>query len=76
MKALIKVWEELKRVLKIIGDFNARVILTIFYFFILGPLSLIVRIRDPLVLRKDKPHGWIVKSPAAEPPLEQMLRQW
>jgi hypothetical protein len=76
MTRLRNVWEGFKRGCRIIGDFNARVILTLFYFLILGPLSMVVRIRDPLMLRKQKPQGWNVKQTPAEPSMARMLQQW
>ncbi len=39
---LKKVWEGWKAIAKRIGDFNARLILTLFYFLIVGFFSLLV----------------------------------
>jgi hypothetical protein len=60
-----KLWEGWKGVAKKIGDFQARVILTLLYFIIIGPFALIVRWgADPLALKKGRPQGW---RPKAEP---------
>jgi hypothetical protein len=46
-------WQGWQRVAKKIGDFQARLILTLFYFLIVLPTGLIARLfADPLALRK------------------------
>ena len=58
-----KLWSGWKRFAKKIGDFQARVILTILYFVIIGPFALIVRWgADPLSLKKGAQQGWHLKS--------------
>jgi hypothetical protein len=68
-------WEGWKRVARKIGDFNARLILSLFYFLILFPFSMMVRLSDPLRLRKNSP-GWTEKPASAETPLKRALEQW
>ena len=70
-----RMWEGWKRVAKKIGDFNARLILSLFYFIILGPFSVLVRISDPLRLRKNS-HGWTKRPVSDETALKRALEQW
>ena len=58
-------WEGWKRVAKKIGNFQARVLLAIFYFTLFCPFALVVRwSSDPLALKGKKPRGWQPLSPA------------
>ena len=40
-----------------IGDFQARILLSLFYFVILGPFALVLRRRDPLAIAAGRPRG-------------------
>ena len=72
-----KLWSGWKRFAKKIGDFQARLILTIFYFIIIGPFALIVRwAADPLSLKKGAQHGWRVKTNGEDHPMERALNQF
>lgn len=56
-------WEGWKRVARKIGDFQARIILVVFYFGILGPFALVLRLTsDPLSLRRGVPRGWNIRT--------------
>ena len=71
---LRRLWEGWKRVGRKIGDFQARVLLTFFYFVVLAPFALAVRWKaDPLGLKRDG--GWhpVVR---AGTPLERARRQF
>ena len=71
---LRRLWEGWKRVGRKIGDFQARVILTLFYFVILAPFALVVRFKaDPLGLKRSG--GWhpVVHAGAS---LERAHRQF
>jgi len=48
------------RVARVIGDFNARVLLTVMFIVVLVPISLIWRLtgRDPLARRRGAAPGW------------------
>ena len=48
------------RVARVIGDFNARVLLTVMFLVVLVPISLIWRLtgRDPLTRRRGAAPGW------------------
>lgn len=71
-----RIWERWKKIAKKIGDFNARVILTIFYFILLAPLALVVRRSDPLGLKKNKTIGWQEKAAGKGTPHERALQQF
>jgi hypothetical protein len=66
---LQRLWEWWKRTAIKIGDFNARLILTIFYFILLAPFSLLVRILDPMAIHRKARHGWMSR----QEPKEQLL---
>lgn len=72
MRAL---WEGWKRVAKRIGDVQARILLTIFYFSILAPFALVVRWgMDPLAIKAAA--GWRSKEDSSGNPLERASRQF
>ena len=49
MNLFHQVWGKTKRVLRAVGDFQARVLLTIFYLVLVAPIGLTVRaLADPL----------------------------
>ena len=51
------------RVLRKIGDVQARIILAIFYFVVLAPFALFVRwTRDPLALKPATRKGWLPRK--------------
>jgi hypothetical protein len=69
-----KIWEWWKKVAKKIGDFNSRVILTIFYFIFITPISLPIKLKDPLGI-KNKKQSWIPKQTSEGSAMDQALRQ-
>jgi hypothetical protein len=58
MKLLRRFWNGWKRFGKKVGDFQARALLSIFYFLILSPFALLMRLADPLGLRKSGDPAW------------------
>lgn len=59
-----RLWEGWKRVGRKLGTFQARVLLTVFYFVILAPFALLLRLTsDPLALRKGSGGGWRPRAP-------------
>ncbi len=72
-----RLWEWWKRVARKIGDFNARVILTIFYLLLLSPFALAVRfLTDPLNIKKKTDKGWLTKKEDEKTtPMERAARQ-
>ena len=75
MDLLKRLWVGWKKVARKIGDFQARLILAVFYFIILGPISLVVRWKDPLGMRKKSQKGWLPKVAPERTPMERALQQ-
>ena len=71
-----RLWERWKHIARKIGDFQARALMTLFYFLILGPLALILRWRsDPLAIKAGTARGWNRLEGKAGEPMEQARRQ-
>ena len=72
-----RLWEGWKRIARKIGDFNARVILTLFYFLLLCPFALILKIfTDPLELKQKEHIGWHERQEDLDiTPLERATKQ-
>jgi hypothetical protein len=74
---LRRLWDRWKTIAQIIGDFQARFLLTLFYFVIIPPAALMIRaFSDPLQLKP--PRGASMWMPrASEPPsLDDARRQF
>ncbi len=73
-----RVWEWWKPVANKIGNFQARLILTIFYFTLFVPFALIVKFAtDPLRIKSKTKKGWIErKQESIEDPLERAKKQF
>lgn len=70
-------WAKWKVLAQRIGDFQARVILTVVYFVVLGPMAIFVRLlRDPLGLKPPARRSTWVAKPAHEDSLEASRRQF
>ena len=76
MKIQLKnLWQRWQKVAKRIGDFQARLILSLFYILIVLPMGLIARmISDPLALKKTAA-GWHAK-PNSPPRIDEARRQF
>jgi hypothetical protein len=76
--ALVRtLWEGWKRVARKIGDFQARLLMTVFYFLILGPLAMMLRWRsDPLALKARSGRGWRDMEAKEGGPMERARRQF
>jgi hypothetical protein len=71
-----KLWERWKQIARKIGDFQARALMTLFYFLILGPLAMVLRWRsDPLAIKAGTPRGWRDREARAGGPMEHARRQ-
>jgi hypothetical protein len=71
---LSRLWAGWKRVGRKIGDFQARVLLTLFYFVLLAPFAIAVRLKaDPLGLKRGG--GWLPVVRTGDP-LERARRQF
>jgi hypothetical protein len=58
-----RAWEGWKSFGRKLGDVQARLILTVFYFVVVAPFSLPVRFfSDPLSLKPKTARGWIARS--------------
>ena len=76
MKAATRaVWRWWTRVAHRIGDFQARVLLSFFYYVILGPFALVLRRGDPLGIAPGVARGWRQRDTAIRPIAEQAHRQ-
>jgi hypothetical protein len=72
---LRRLWEGWKRVGRKIGDFQARVLLTLIYAIFVLPFGLIVTLLgDPLRIRKPREH-WL-PHPDDKTDLRWAHRQW
>lgn len=72
-----ELWAAWKRVARKIGDFQARILLTIFYFVLLAPFALIVRrTSDPLAIKPGAQGGWSEPERAPEYTVEMARRQF
>ncbi len=71
MTLLRRAWEGWKRFGKRVGDVQARLLLSLFYFVILAPFGLGMRAADPLGLRHPGA-GWRPRPPA--PPGDPIVR--
>jgi hypothetical protein len=72
-----RLWHGWKRVGRKIGDFQARLLLTFFYFVLVSPFALIVRAAsDPLALKSTTAAGWRGRPPAAPLTVEIARRQF
>ncbi|HMD97585.1 MAG TPA: hypothetical protein VKM93_09690 [Terriglobia bacterium] len=70
-------WEGWKRVAKTIGNFQARVLLAIFYFTLFCPFALAVRwSSDPLAIKANAPRGWQPLNPPDSSPLDRARKQF
>lgn len=77
MSWLKKIWEGWKKIARKIGDFQARVLLGIFYFVILAPVAIIINLRkDILSLKPGASRRWREREPDNLPPMEKALRQF
>jgi hypothetical protein len=69
-------WEQWKQVARKIGDFQARALMTLFYFLILGPVAMVTCWRsDPLAIKPRAPRGWGDRQEREGGPMEQARRQ-
>lgn len=62
-------WANFKRIMRVIGDFQARIILSIFYAVLILPMGLLLRpFFDPLHLRRpaEAASYWMPREPLDE----------
>jgi len=76
MDLLKKFWEGWKAFGRFMGNFLARIVLTIFYFTIFVPFGLGVRLlSDPLQIKGEAASGWRPRE-TGDQNLEELLRQF
>lgn len=74
---MTRLWEWWKRVARKIGDFQGRLILTLFYFIVLAPFALILRlVADPLAIASKAPSGWQPRPESRGDALDRARRQF
>jgi hypothetical protein len=71
-----RIWEWWKRTARKIGDFQARLLLILFYFLILAPFALLVWASDPLEMKHKAINRWRPRAPEKGDPMERAIRQW
>ncbi len=72
---LKRIWEAWKRLAQKIGNFQARVLLTVIYAVLILPFGLVVRFfSDPLRLRR-RPRTWLDHGDAPRN-MDWARRQW
>jgi hypothetical protein len=72
---LKRIWEAWKRIAHKVGNFQARLLLTILYIVLVLPFGVGVRLfADPLRIRK-KPQGWLDHESDAQD-MDWARRQW
>ncbi|MGQ0792575.1 MAG: hypothetical protein ACT4NX_00600 [Deltaproteobacteria bacterium] len=77
MRYLKALWEWWKPLARKIGDFQARVILTVFYFVFLSPFALIVRFAtDPLAIKPKTPRGWLLREDSGAPEAQRATKMF
>jgi hypothetical protein len=74
---LSRLWEGWKRVAKKIGDVQARIILTLFYIFVVGPFALAIRwFGDPLAIKVGASNGWRRRTSNEPVSIERAAQQF
>ena len=70
-------WEGWKRFGRRMGDLQGRLILIIFYFVILAPFAVLLRLAaDPLAIKRQAPHGWRPRRAPDGPEPARAVRQY
>jgi hypothetical protein len=73
----VRAWKRWTVIARVIGNFQARVLLTLFYFVVVPPFALVVKLwKDPLRLRLAAGTSAWTERPAAAPPSESARRQF
>ena len=72
-----RAWEAWKPIARKIGDFQARVILVLFYFVILAPFALLLKVgSDPLRMKARHEPAWRARHADDRTQQEKALRQF
>jgi hypothetical protein len=63
IRALKMLWARWKAIAHVIGNFQARVVLSVFYFVVFGPFGVAVRLfGDPLDIRGSTGPRWLERA--------------
>jgi len=74
---LKRLWNWWKPIAEKIGNFQARIILTVFYFFFVTPIALGVKLfSDPLKMKKTSQTSWWVSRESRGNSVEEAERQF
>lgn len=74
---LKRLWERWKVIAHVIGDVQARLLLSLFYFLFLSPFALGVRLfSDPLRVKAHNRPRWISSAPETADPRQRAQRQF
>ncbi len=77
MTTLKRLWTKWKAVAQVIADFQARLLLTLFYFIIVAPFGLFVRgFSDPLMVKRAAEHSMWSSKELQDPTLDNARRQF
>ena len=72
-----RIWQGWRSVARKIGDFQARVLLTVLYYVVFAPFALLVNWSgDPLSLNPKTPKGWRPRSTSNETEASRATRQY
>jgi hypothetical protein len=75
--ALRSIWARWRAIAHVIGDFQARILLSAAYFVLIAPFALGVRMfSDPLRLRAGTTPAWSERPTAREEPVAAFRRQF
>lgn len=75
MQFLRGLWAAWKKLAHKIGNFQARLILTVFYIILIAPLALVMHFKDPLGIRHKSPE-WHDKQVTEGSPIQRALQQF
>ncbi len=74
---LKRLWNWWKPIAEKIGNFQARIILSVFYFIFVTPIALGVKLfSDPLRMKKSNQGSWLISREAREDSIEEAEKQF
>ena len=76
-RLLARAWTQWKVIAHIVGNFQARFLLSVFYYSIFAPFALVVRWAcDPLAIKPGTERGWRFRGESESPATERTTRQF
>lgn len=76
IKKIKKIWHKWKRIAELVGNFQAKILLTILYFLLFAPVAVGVKLfSDVLRLKLRKTSYWILRE-METPKIENARRQF